>query len=417
MSDDKKQEPEADAAERPETELSAGEPDESPDQPDPAESASAADSAEPDAAGESGPPAGAGTADEKASRTAGSVAWIALFIALVAAAATGYAIVQDWRSERSAATESRDLAAALDRLRERVAASENSLETLENRAGDLDSETDSLGNGIDRLESRFDDKLELLDSLPTRMRSLEDSMAALQGISAGARETWLIAEAEYYMQLANAQLQLARNPELALLALQMADERIRQLSDPGLIDVRRALADELAALEAMDKPDIEGATLTLASLARVVESLPVARAERAAEPGAVEPPEEESGIARFWASVKGAFSGLVKVTPPEQAEMPFLAPEAEGFLRTNLMLKLQVARLALLRGEQAVFEQSLDDARTWLREYFETGNTQVRSAIDTISEIRENIVTIDPPDISESLRLLRQYRTLAGNEP
>ena len=111
------------------------------------------------------------------------------------------------------------------------------------------------------------------------MSALEASQAALQGISTGARNAWLVAEAEYYMQLANAQLQLAGNAYLATIALSMADERLVQLADPALTDVRRAVADELAALEGLDKPDIEGVTLTLASLARVIESLPIRTAQ------------------------------------------------------------------------------------------------------------------------------------------
>ena len=75
--------------------------------------------------------------------------------------------------------------------------------------------------------------------------------------------------------------------------------------------------------------------------------------------------ESASGFERFWGSVTSALSGLVKVTPPDQARMPLISPAAEYFLRTNLTLKLQAARLALLRGQQTIFEQSLDDATAW----------------------------------------------------
>ena len=119
---------------------------------------------------------------------------------------------------------------------------------------------------------------------------------------------------------------------------------------------------------------------------------------------------------RAWSSVKEAVSGLVKVTPPDQAAAPLLAPEAEYFLRTNLTLQLQVARLALLRGEQAVFEQSLDDATVWISDYFDTGSAQVTSALQTISEIRNGMFVTSLPDISNSLRLLRQYKTLAETQ-
>ena len=92
-----------------------------------------------------------------------------------------------------------------------------------------------------------------------------------------------------------------------------------------------------------------------------------------------------------------------------------LTPDAAQLVRNNLALQLQAARLALLRGEQAVFEQSLDDAIALLGDYFDSGSAQVESARQTIEEIRGSMVAVSPPDISESLRLLRQYRTLSEN--
>ena len=243
------------------------------------------------------------------------------------------------------------------------------------------------------------------------MTSIENSVAALAGISAGARETFLLAEAEYYLQIANAQLQLASNPHLAALALGMADERVTQISDPGLTAVRSAIADEITALELMKKPDIEGATLTLGSLARVAEYLPLAGTEPT-EAEQEEQDAEQSNIDRAWGSVKDAMSGLVKVTPPDQAQRALIAPDAEYFLRNNIALQLQSARLALLRGEQTIFEQTLDDTSALLNTYFDVDSEQVISAQQTISEIRNDVFTTSMPDISASLRMLRQFRTL-----
>ena len=79
-------------------------------------------------------------------------------------------------------------------------------------------------------------------------------------------------------------------------------------------------------------------------------------------------------------------------------------------------MQLQAARLALLRGEQSIFEQSLDDANALLDYYFDTDSAQVAGAQETIAEIRGNMCAVTPPDISESLRLSRQYRTLSESE-
>lgn len=336
------------------------------------------------------------------------IAWLALLLSILASAGAGYMVLQDWRAQRSADASSESL---VD-LRNRIASSNDSLATLDDGIAAL-AQTDAQTSAeLEAMRQDTDARLQLFDSLPSRLSNLESSMSSLQGVSAGARNTWLLAEAEYYMQIANAQLQLAGNPHLATLALGMADERIVQLSDPALTEVRQAIADELAALEVMDKPDIQGITLTLSSLARVVDSLPLRQMAdtRTGENEEIDP--DISGVDRAWASVKGAVSGLVKVTGPDQTAIPLLTPDAVYFLRTNLTLQLQAARLALLRGEQAVFRQSLDDAAAWLEQYFDAESAQVGSALETLDEIRGGMLAVTTPDISQSLRLLRQYNTL-----
>jgi uncharacterized protein HemX len=162
----------------------------------------------------------------------------------------------------------------------------------------------------------------------------------------------------------------------------------------------------------MEKPDIAGATMTLASLARVVESLPLASASKSTDDEQESVGEEASGMKRAWSSMKNAMSGLVKVTPPDQAKLTLMSPDVEFFLRSNLALQLQSARLALLRGEQAAFEQALDDTSALMSQYFDGESAQVASAQETLVEIRSNVFASAAPDISGSLQLLRQFRTL-----
>jgi uncharacterized protein HemX len=59
-----------------------------------------------------------------------------------------------------------------------------------------------------------------------------------------------------------------------------------------------------------------------------------------------------------------------------------------------------------------VFERSLSDAAEWLREYYDTDSRAVAGVLETIAELADSAVDVTPPDISGSLRLLRQYRTL-----
>ena len=347
--------------------------------------------------------------DKPAKRGTSPVSWLALFLSFLTLAAVGYMIMEDRRTQEATEAGSDSLA----QLSGRVNESRQSLSDLDKNLADLASSDENTRSRVESLQQDIEERVRLLDSLPSRMSNLENAISALQGVSAGARDTWLLAEAEYYMQIANAQLQLGNNPHLAMLALGMADERVVQMANPALTDVRRAIADELAALEVLDKPDIEGVSLTLASLSRVVESLPLQSVDQGAANGDEGVDPELSGTARAWASVKGAVSGLVKVTPPDEEARALLTLDTAQLIRSNLALQLQAARLALLRGEQAIFEQSLDDADALLENYFDTNSAPVDSARQTIAEIRDSMFAVTLPDISESLRLIRQFRILA----
>jgi len=340
----------------------------------------------------------------------GIIAWLALLLAAVALVAIGFDVVQD-RGDQGDTAQSD---AQLRNLMASVAATQDVMASLEQSVSAL-SELDSERNAaIERIGRQLNDRLRQIESLPGRVATIEASMASLQGISTGARDAWLLAEAEYYMQIANAQLQLANNPELAMLALTHADDRIVQLGDPRLTNIRQALADELRALDAMEKPDTAGITLTLASLAATVDSLPLKQESVTRDEAAsAEVDPDLTGMDRAMASLMNAVDGIVSVRRTDEAMQPLIAPEALYFLRANLGLQLQAARLALLRGEETVFRQSLDDADAWLAEHYDQNSTAVKSARVTVAGIRGSVFSVAVPDISQSLRLLRQFNTLA----
>lgn len=363
-------------------------------------------------------PGGNGKDASGGGRTVALVAWLALLLALAAAGFSGYR----WWLERSAGAETAGLESAVNTLESEAADNAEAVSELRGRLSSLQQSLQQAqqaarqaadADELARLQREFRESRDIVESLPGRMENLEESMASLQGVSAGARDAWLVAEAEYYMQLANAQAQLAGNAELAAFALELADRRIRELGDPVYTPVRRELADEITALRAVEDVDIEGVTLTLASLADVIQSLPLDEEVTPEDRPRPEIGEEVSGFSRAWTAVKNAFSDMVSVRRTNEQLEPLLSPEAQYFLRTNIALQLQTARLALLQGEGAIFRQSLEDARSWLERYFDGDTRAVSGAVETIAELADSPVAAELPDISASLRLFRQRQALA----
>ncbi|MEM7276862.1 MAG: uroporphyrinogen-III C-methyltransferase [Pseudomonadota bacterium] len=289
-------------------------------------------------------------------------------------------------------------------------------EALASRLSDAQDAASARGAELSRLQSQMGARQDIIESMPGRVENLENTISSVQGIAAGTRENWLKAEAEYYMQLANAQLQLARNPSLAAFGLQLADERIRELADPAYTPVRRALAAEIQALAALGNNDQEGAALKLAGLADQVAALPLRsdivrqRTERDT-PSTVDP--EASGTSRAWSATKDVLGSMVRVRKIDESVTPLMSPEAAYFLRANLQLKLDAARLSLMRNEQWSYEQNLRQSADWIAQYFDTDNASVRAALSGLAELADDELNSTLPDISESLTLMRQRKNLS----
>lgn len=351
-----------------------------------------------------------GAADGAKRLGGGLIAWLALLLSVGALFLAGL----DWSRDSNVASTVADDETRVQALIASMEATQAVVSALEASVSSLADNDAASEAAISRINRQLENRLRQIELVPGRLETVEASLASLQGISTGARDAWLLAEAEFYMQIANAQLQLANNPELAMLALTYADERIVQLGDPRLTGIRQALSDELRALEVVDKPDTTGITLTLASLASIVDSLPLrqeAAVQAAEATTGIDP--ELTGMDRAWASVRNAMDGVVKVRNVEDVSPALVAPEARYFLRANLSLQLQAARIALLRGEETIFRQSLDDADTWLGNYYDEDSAAVQRARVTIAEIRDSVLRVSTPDISRSLQLLRQFNTLA----
>ena len=85
---------------------------------------------------------------------------------------------------------------------------------------------------------------------------------------------------------------------------------------------------------------------------------------------------------------------------------PILPPDQAYYLRQNLVLKLQIAQMALLEGEGEVYQMSLDEARDWLGNSFDDDATR-QAMMDSLLSLAAVQIGGELPDISESLDAVR----------
>ncbi len=353
----------------------------------------AADAAAPNA----GPDAGA---DRGRAGAAGTVlGLLALVVALFAAAAGGFSWWQNAQRYAALAAGERD---ALAEIRQ-------GLETVRSEAQGTSERVAALEAARDDADQRAAALAAKLESVPGRVGALEQRVEAGTG-SSDARSEWLRSEAQYYLALANTELSLGGRWQTAISALELADDRLRQLAAPSLAPVRAAVAAELRELKSVKLPDIEGTALRLGDLADHVADLPL---RHPGPPGGGPAPAKTAqtaapGLGRLWLTVKGALGGIVRVEHPSAPAAQALTDEERALARRQLRLELQLARASALEAEPEAFGASLRNALGLLDRDYDGDSPAVANAVTLLTQLEAVDVAPRRPDISASLELLER---------
>ena len=109
-------------------------------------------------------------------------------------------------------------------------------------------------------------------------------------------------------------------------------------------------------------------------------------------------------------SAGSRIAALVDYRVSDERVQPVLPAEEEYYLRQNLVMKYQQAQLALLSGKQEIFVTSIGDARNWINRYFDGQDVETSSVLITLAELESIDTTREIPDISVSLRLVRELQ-------
>jgi len=296
------------------------------------------------------------------------------------------------------------------------------VEALEAELADQGSRLDGVSDRADAiptLESELQALAESLDSDVSERRELADRVErvdqrteTLRDFIDAGQSAWVLAEVEYLLRVASAEMQLAGRHDSADAALAAADQRLEALADPGLTEVRAAIARDRDRLRGLSRVDVSGMALTLGSLMERVDELPVA-AGRARDAAAADQAEDGETLP-WWRQLKSRGSevlqDLVTIRHEDAPVRPLLAPEQEYFLRRNLTLSLATARLALLEEEPEIWRASIAEARDWLDRYFDGEDRRVEAMEETLAELADQGIRQDRPDVSAALERLRTIR-------
>ncbi|WP_035554933.1 uroporphyrinogen-III C-methyltransferase [Halomonas sp. KO116] len=324
---------------------------------------------------------------------------LAIALVIILAIALAFVAWQGW--QRLDSQQQR-----LDELAQQAegSASQQAVSDLESRLENDEAERDealqsTLGDLRDEFDSYRSDVDETLGQVLDQLSQEQDT---------DERE-WLHAEAAYLLRLANQRLQLEGDVDGAAALLRTADARLVDADNPALTPVREAIANELAALDAVPQVDRTGLYLALNAQQERISTLRLSQEieEQAVTSSIEQPPTGtfQRQLARFGEELKD----LVVVRHHDEALEALITPEQESYLRQSLRLVLEQTQLALLNEEKELYDASIDKALQLLNDYYDTSREETQSVITRLEELKEAEVKPELPDISASQQELARF--------
>ena len=226
-----------------------------------------------------------------------------------------------------------------------------------------------------------------------RATLLESNVAKLADANRHGAQALRLDEAELLLTLGQQRLQLAADLDGARHAYALAAGVLNGIDSPGALNLRQALAQERAALEALNADPRRVALQRLDALAA---KLP--------DPAALPRAPAPAANAPWWDRV------LARLVSVRRNDAPVaIASEDREAGDIALQLELALARTAIERRDTIAMRAALTRADAWVLRLW-PASPQRKIALDELRALRAAPLALDIPTLGSTLEQLRAQR-------
>ncbi|WP_435235953.1 uroporphyrinogen-III C-methyltransferase [Psychromonas sp. PT13] len=242
----------------------------------------------------------------------------------------------------------------------------------------------------------------------TDIQSLQRALAANK---ARHPNDWILSEVEYLVNLAGRKIWLEKDVPSAISLLHAADQRIIELNDASLSDLRRAFLEDINTLGALPNRDPDGMVLTLSELERRIDKLAIIGAELSDKnPESTgqlsdDVKDWKQNLESSWSDFMGSFIVINKRDSKIEA---LLSPEQRWYLKENVRHNLGKAELAVYREQQTVYDQALQEVINMLDNYYNLNDSATDYFYKSVKELSKRKISVKYPDQLKSEPILER---------
>jgi len=244
------------------------------------------------------------------------------------------------------------------------------------------------------------------------------SQRAISIVNRNQRD-WALAEIDYLLRIAHQRIAVAKDIAGAIAALKGADDRLQQLGDLRLFNIRKQLAKDIGSLNAIHQADVNGISLALDQAITYLPELPFKAAEdeikiQFAENVALQQPviEDKTFVDSLLETVKQIGDIKVHQRSIQAASSAEQQNQIEQLLRTYLL----GARLAALRFDQTQFSHEISQASEILRLHYDEKDNRIQQLKKKLLEYSAMQLSPNLPELTKAWVLLQKELKNSSNK-
>ncbi|PVZ86389.1 uroporphyrinogen-III C-methyltransferase [Serratia sp. S1B] len=246
-------------------------------------------------------------------------------------------------------------------------------------------------------------------ALGRKLNELQDKVATLSGNDA---KTWLLAQADFLIKMAGRKLWNDQDITTAATLLKSADASLAEMNDPSLIEIRRAITEDIASLAAVSQVDFDGIILKVNQLSNQVDNLRLADNHRDEHPMEQNDTQLSGSLSEWRQNLTKSWhkfmTDFISIRRRDSTTEPLLAPNQDIYLRENIRSRLLIAAQAIPRHQNEVYKQSLETVSTWVRAYFDANDPATKAFLDELDSLLQQSISMDVPNQLKSQPMLEK---------
>lgn len=281
----------------------------------------------------------------------------------------------------------------------------------------LAAQIKQLSSKEDSIQEQLASKTEKIEETKTILQTKFDNLNKELQTALSQRfyhnQDWILLKARYFLELAQMNAYWSKSDQATISLLQQADQLLQDVSDPGVFEIRQAIAKDIAQIQASPTIDTAGILSQLDAAQQSVAKLSIANSLTDINPAADNAPAPSNDSDSIWQlrmqdSMK-LLRKLVVIRHHEDDIKPLISPNLEAVIKENIRLNLQEAQWAVLNKNADVYQLVLKQALASLKQNFNPGAQSTAALIKQLTDLQQVNLTIKAPEIGVGLPLLNQY--------